>query len=512
MFKRILVANRGEIAVRIIRACRELDIESVAVYSEADREALHVKYADYSYPVGPAPSTESYLRIDRIIDAARKSRADAVHPGYGFLAENAEFAHACAEAGIVFLGPSPEVIKQMGDKVNARALMKKARLPVIPGSDDILSSEEEVLETAAAIGYPCVLKAVAGGGGKGLRLVESSDEIRSAYRAARSEAASSFGDSRLYVEKYLERCRHIEVQLLADIYGKVLHLYTRECSIQRRHQKIIEECPPPTIDLRMQKLMGKTAAQGARALGYTGVGTMEFLVDRHKNFYFLEMNTRLQVEHAITERVMGIDLVKAQINVAAGAPLPWSQRQIRPTGHAIECRIYAEDPETDFMPCPGKIEGLRLPEGFGIRNDCGVYEGGDIPIHYDPMIAKLIVWGEERAEAIRRLKRALREYQVRGVKTNIPFHQWMLRHPQFIEGDVYTGFVDEQRGFMAMEQVYPDRHVALASAAIVALHREQERALRMVEKGAAEKSEWREAGRREALQLHSGASSPRNGW
>ena len=512
MFKRILVANRGEIAVRIIRACRELDIESVAVYSEADRDALHVKYADYSYPVGPAPSTESYLRIDRIIDAARKSRADAIHPGYGFLAENADFARACDEAGIVFLGPSPEVIKQMGDKVNARALMKKARLPVIPGSEDILSSEEEVFETAAAIGYPCVLKAVAGGGGKGLRLVESSDEIRSAYRAARSEAASSFGDSRLYVEKYLDRCRHIEVQLLADIYGKVLHLYTRECSIQRRHQKIIEECPAPTIDTRMQKAMGKTAAQGARALGYTGVGTMEFLVDREKNFYFLEMNTRLQVEHAITERVVGIDLVKAQINVAAGTPLPWSQRQIRTTGHAIECRIYAEDPETDFMPCPGRIEGLRLPEGFGIRNDCGVYEGADIPIHYDPMIAKLIVWGEDRAEALRRLKRALREYQVRGVKTNIPFHQWLLRHPQFIEADVHTGFVDEQRGFMTMQEVYPDRHVALASAAIVALHREQERALRMVEKGAAEKSEWRETGRREALQLPAGVSHPRNRW
>ncbi len=509
MFKRILVANRGEIAVRIIRACRELDIESVAVYSEADREALHVKYADYSYLVGPPPSTESYLRIDRIIDVAQKSRADAIHPGYGFLAENPAFAQASEEAGVVFLGPSPEIIKQMGDKVNARALMKKAGLPVIPGSEDILNSEEEVLETAEAIGYPCVLKAVAGGGGKGLRRVESSNEVSSAYRAARSEAASSFGDSRLYVEKYLERCRHIEVQLLADIYGKVLHLFTRECSIQRRHQKIIEECPAPTIETRMQRTMGKTAAQGARALNYTGVGTMEFLVDRHKNFYFLEMNTRLQVEHAITERVVGIDLVKAQISVAAGTPLPWSQRQIRTTGHAIECRIYAEDPETDFMPCPGKIEGLRLPEGFGIRNDCGVYEGAEIPIHYDPLIAKLIVWGEDRPEAIRRLKRALREYQVRGVKTNIPFHQWILRHPQFIEGDLYTGFVDDQRGYMTMDQVYPDRHVALASAAIVALHREQERALQMVEKEATETSEWRDAGRREALQPH---ASPTRGW
>ena len=364
MFKRILVANRGEIAVRIIRACRELDIESVAVYSEADRDALHVKYADYSYPVGPAPSAESYLRIDRIIDAARKSRAEAIHPGYGFLAENPAFARACGEAGLVFLGPAPDVIKQMGDKVHARALMKKAGLPVIPGSDDILSSEEEVLETAEAIGYPCVLKAVAGGGGKGLRLVESGNEVRSAFRAVRSEAASSFGDSRLYVEKYLERCRHIEVQLLADIYGKVLHLFTRECSIQRRHQKIIEECPAPSIDVRMQKAMGKTAAQGAKALKYTGVGTMEFLVDRQKNFYFLEMNTRLQVEHAITERVMGIDLVKAQINVAAGMPLPWSQRQIQGAGHAIECRIYAEDPRDRLHALSRQDRGAAPARGL----------------------------------------------------------------------------------------------------------------------------------------------------
>lgn len=500
MFKRILVANRGEIAVRIIRACRELNIETVAVYSEADREALHVKYADYSYPIGPAPSVESYLRIDRVLEVAKRSKAEAVHPGYGFLAENADFARQCAATGVVFLGPAPEVIEQMGDKVAARAIMKKAGLPVIPGSDDILHSEEEVLETALAIGYPFVLKAVAGGGGKGLRLVQSEKEVRSAYRAVRSEAASSFGDARLYIEKYLERCRHIEVQILADQFGKVLHLFNRECSIQRRHQKIIEECPAPNLDTRIQKAMGKTAAQGGKAIRYTGVGTMEFLVDQEKNFYFLEMNTRLQVEHAITERVVGIDLVQAQLNVADGKPLPWSQRQIRAAGHAIECRIYAEDPETDFMPSPGKIEGLRLPQGFGIRNDCGVYEGAEIPIHYDPMIAKLIVWGEDREEAMRRLRRALREYQVRGVKTNISFHQWMLRHPQFVKGEFHTGFVDEQRPFMRMEQVYPHRHVALASAAIVALNREQERALKLVEKGAAEKSEWRDAGKREGLQ------------
>lgn len=500
MFKRILVANRGEIAVRIIRACRELDIETVAVYSEADREALHVKYADYSYPIGPAPSTQSYLSIDRIIEVARKSGAEAIHPGYGFLAENAALARRCMEIGVVFIGPAPEVIEEMGDKVRARAVMKQAGVPIIPGSDDILHSEEEVLEAAAHIGYPFVLKAVAGGGGKGLRLVRSEKEVRSAYRAVGSEAASSFGDSRLYIEKYLDRCRHIEVQILADNYGHVLHLFNRDCSIQRRHQKIIEECPAPGLDPKVQKNMGKTSAQGAKAIRYSGVGTLEFLVDPNKHFYFLEMNTRLQVEHPITERVVGIDLVKAQINVAAGDKLPWSQRQIRAAGHAIECRIYAEDPDTDFMPSPGRIEGLRLPEGFGIRNDCGVYEGAEIPIYYDPMIAKLIVWGENREETVLRLRRALREYQVRGIKTNIPFHQWILRHPLFLSGDVHTGFVDQQRPLMAREEVYPDRHVALASAAIVALHREQERTLRMVEKGATEKSSWGEANRRESLR------------
>ncbi|MEK7341049.1 MAG: biotin carboxylase N-terminal domain-containing protein, partial [Candidatus Binatota bacterium] len=370
MFKRILIANRGEIAVRIIRVCRELDIESIAIYSDADRDSLHVKYADYSYPIGPAPSIESYLAIDRIIEVAKKSGAEAIHPGYGFLAENSEFARRCKENGIVFIGPSPEIIEQMGDKVRARAIMKAAGIPVVPGSEGVLSSEEEVTRVAGTIGYPFMLKAVAGGGGKGLRMVRSPREIPSAYRAVRSEAASSFGDPRLYIEKYLDRPRHVEVQILADQYGKVVHLYDRECSIQRRHQKIIEECPAPALDYKTRRNIGRIAIQGARAVRYVGVGTLEFLLDRDKNFYFLEMNTRLQVEHAVTERVVGIDLVKAQIEVAAGAYLPWRQRHISLTGHAIECRIYAEDPENDFMPCPGKIEGLRLPEGLGVRNDC----------------------------------------------------------------------------------------------------------------------------------------------
>ena len=510
MFKRILIANRGEIAVRIIRVCRELDIETVVVYSEADRHSLHVKYADYAYLIGPPPSVQSYLAIDRILEAAKKSGAEAIHPGYGFLAENGEFARRCQENGIVFIGPSPEVIEQMGDKVKARAIMKAAGIPVVPGSDGFLSSEEEVVRAVEAIGYPFMLKAVAGGGGKGLRLVRSAGEIASAYRAVRSEAASSFDDPRLYIEKYLDRPRHVEIQILADQYGKVVHLYDRECSIQRRHQKIIEECPAPGLDHRTRRNLGKVAIQGARAVRYVGVGTLEFLLDRDRNFYFLEMNTRLQVEHAVTERVVGIDLVKAQIEVAAGGYLPWRQRHISPTGHAIECRIYAEDPENDFMPCPGKIEGLRLPEGLGVRNDCGVYEGAEVPIYYDPMIAKLIIWGENRIEAILRMRRALREYQIRGIKTNIPFHQWILRHPRFMVGDFNTGFIDDEYRFMQKEELYPHKDVALASAAIAALHREQERALRLLEKGAAENSQWRERGKRASLRVVS--NLPGRGW
>jgi acetyl-CoA carboxylase biotin carboxylase subunit len=508
MFKRILIANRGEIAVRITRACRELDIETVAVYSEADRESLHVKYADHAYPIGPAPSAQSYLAIDRIIGVAKKSRAEAIHPGYGFLAENAGFAQRCKDEGIVFIGPSPEVIGQMGDKVKARQIMKAAGVPVVPGSDGILNSEEEVLKTAEAVGYPFMLKAVAGGGGKGLRLVRSAREVRSAFRAVRSEAASSFGDPRLYVEKFIERPRHVEIQILADKYGRVIHLYDRECSIQRRHQKVLEESPAPGLDDRTRRRIGRIAIQGARAVGYVGAGTLEFLLDQEQNFYFLEMNTRLQVEHAVTERVVGIDLVKAQIEIAAGGYLPWRQRHIIQTGHAIECRIYAEDPENDFMPYPGRIEGLRLPEGMGLRNDCGVYEGAEVPIYYDPMIAKLITWGENRVEAILRMRRALREYQVRGIKTNIAFNQWILRHPRFMSGDFSTSFIDEEYRSTSKEEVYPHKEIALASAAIAALHREHERTLGLLTKKANEPSQWRDQGKKDSLR----AAGPRRGW
>jgi acetyl-CoA carboxylase biotin carboxylase subunit len=499
MFKRILIANRGEIAVRIVRTCRELDIETVAVYSEADRDSLHVKYADFAFPIGPAPSLESYLSIDRILDAARKSGADAVHPGYGFLAENSEFARRCAEKGLVFIGPSPEAIEQMGDKVKARTIMKAAGVPVVPGSDGVLNTEEEVLQAAVAIGYPLMLKAVAGGGGKALRHVRSPREVPAAYRAVRSEATSSFGDPRLYLERYLEHPRHVEVQVLADQSGKVIHLYDRECSIQRRHQKIIEECPAPALDDRTRRSLGRIAIKGARAVGYVGAGTLEFLLDRNNDVYFLEMNTRLQVEHAVTERVIGIDLVKAQIEVAAGVHLPWRQRHIHPTGHAIECRIYAEDPENDFMPYPGKIEALRLPEGLGVRNDCGVYEGAEVSIYYDPMIAKLIVWGENRVEAILRMRRALREYQVRGIKTNIPFHQWIVRHPRFLAGEFDTGFIDSEYRFAGKEENYPHREIALASAAIAALYRQQEAGLRLLGRESPEKSRWRETGKKQFL-------------
>jgi acetyl-CoA carboxylase biotin carboxylase subunit len=510
MFKRILIANRGEIAVRIARACRELDIETVAVYSDADRESLHVKYADYAYPIGPAPSVKSYLAANRILEVAKRSRAEAVHPGYGFLAENAQFARSCKQEGVVFIGPPAGVIDQMGDKVKARQIMKAAGVPVVPGSEGILTSEEEVRKTAEDVGYPCMLKAVAGGGGKGLRLVRSAREIRSAYRAVGSEAASSFGDPRLYVEKYIERPRHIEIQVLADQYGRVIHLYDRECSIQRRHQKIIEESPAPGLDDRTRRRIGRIAIQGARAVGYVGAGTLEFLLDQERNFYFLEMNTRLQVEHAVTERVVGIDLVKAQIEIAAGGYLPWRQRHITQTGHAIECRIYAEDAENDFMPCPGKIEGLRLPEGLGVRNDCGVYEGAEVPIYYDPMIAKLIAWGENRVEAILRIRRALREYQVRGIKTNISFHQWIVRHPRFRSGDFSTAFIDEEYRNMNKEDVYPHKEIALASAAIAALHHEHENTLGLLAKGAAEPSKWREQGKRTALRM--APQFVRRGW
>ncbi|HTJ08521.1 MAG TPA: acetyl-CoA carboxylase biotin carboxylase subunit [Candidatus Binataceae bacterium] len=445
MFKRILIANRGEIAVRVIRACRDLGVETVAVYSEVDRAALHVREADYAVAVGPAPASESYLKTERILEAAKKTGAEAIHPGYGFFSENAGFASAVAAAGLVFIGPSPEAIKAMGDKVEARKAMAAAGVPVVPGSPGTLAGEAEVRAAAAKIGYPIMLKAAAGGGGKGLRFVEKESELTSAIRAVGGEAKSSFGDARIYVEKYLSRPRHIEFQVFADRAGKTVHVFERECSIQRRHQKVVEESPSPFITPVMRRAMGEVAVKAAQAVGYVGAGTIEFLADADRNFYFLEMNTRIQVEHAITEMVTGVDLVKAQIEVAAGAPLPFSQKDLSQHGWALECRIYAEDPAAGFVPAPGRIDTLRWPSGPGVRNDAGVYAGAEVPVFYDPMISKLVVWGRDRTEAIARMRRALGEFVIAGeLTTNLDFHRWLMHHPVFLGGDYDTNFIEHE--------------------------------------------------------------------
>ena len=473
MFKRVLIANRGEIAVRVIRACRELGIETVAVYSDADRSALHVQYADHAYPIGPAPSSESYLVVEKILDAAKKSGADAIHPGYGFLSERAPFSKACTEAGITFIGPQPEAIEKMGDKVTARAIMQEAQVPVVPGTN-VLGAENEVIAAAEKIGFPVMFKASAGGGGKGMRLVEKKEDVLSALRGVRSEAKSSFGDDRMYMEKFVEKPRHVEVQVLGDTHGNIIHLYERECSLQRRHQKVIEESPSTAIDQDVRERMGKVAVEAARAVNYVGAGTVEFLVDAQQNFYFLEMNTRIQVEHPITELVTGVDLVKAQIEIATGEPLAIRQHEVQQRGWAIECRIYAEDPARDFFPSPGKIQILRTPGGYGIRDDSGVYEGWEVPIHYDPMISKLCTYGRTRDEAIQRMLRALQEYTVEGIITNIPFHRWALTHPRFVSGDLDTGFIPQEYAGLPEEEDHLRHEIILAAAALAAYHKDKE--------------------------------------
>jgi acetyl-CoA carboxylase biotin carboxylase subunit len=442
MFRKILIANRGEIAVRVVRACREMNISPVAIYSDADAAALHVRLADEAYRVGAAPSSESYLRIDRIVEIAKQCGAEAVHPGYGFLSENAEFARACEAAGIVFVGPPPAAMELMGSKTNARRAAIEAGAPVVPGTTEPLASVDEAHEAAARFGYPVMLKAAAGGGGKGMRLVAREDDLKSSFETARSEAQSAFGDSSVYLEKAVERPRHIEIQIFADSHGNFAHLGERECSIQRRHQKVIEECPSPINDATLRARMGEAAIRVARAAGYVGAGTVEFLVsDVTRDFYFLEMNTRLQVEHPVTELVTGIDLVREQINVAAGARLSFTQDEIEWRGHAIECRVYAEDPENSFMPSPGRITHLRLPQGAGVRDDGGVYEGAEVSIYYDPLISKLSAWGRTREEAIDRLRRALDEYAVGGIRTTLPFFREVVRDAEFIEGKLDTGFI-----------------------------------------------------------------------
>jgi len=442
MFRKILIANRGEIAVRIIRACREMGIASVAVYSDVDRAALHVSKADEAYHIGPAPAAESYLRMDKILDVARRSGAEAIHPGYGFLSENARFAQACAEAGVKFIGPTAASMEMMGSKTRARQEMEKAGVPLVPGTSRGLNSLEEAEQVAVRIGYPVMLKAAAGGGGKGMRLVHHASELRSALEAARSEAQRAFGDEEVYIEKAIVNPRHIEMQVLADEHGNTIWLGERECSIQRRHQKVLEEAPSPIVDGDMRRRMGEVAVRVAQAASYTNAGTVEFLVDQNKNFYFLEMNTRLQVEHPVTELITGLDLVHLQIHIAAGEKLPFLQHDVELRGHAIECRIYAEDPDNNYFPSPGKVTLLLPPAGPGLRHDSGTYEGWTVPIDYDPLLAKIIGFGSDRKQATSRLVRALSEYFVGGIKTNISLFRRILQDEDFIAGRLDTGYLE----------------------------------------------------------------------
>jgi acetyl-CoA carboxylase biotin carboxylase subunit len=468
MFRKVLIANRGEIAIRIIRACRELGIGAVAVYSEADAESLHVRMADEAVCIGPAASAKSYLNIDAVVAAAVSTKAEAVHPGYGFLAENAAFARAVAAAGLTFIGPPAEAMETMGSKTSARRAAIEAGVPIVPGTVEALNSVAEAEQTAEEFGYPVMLKAAAGGGGKGMRLVGNHDELRSAFETAQTEAAAAFGDSSLYLEKAVERPRHIEIQVFADNHGNVVHLGERECSIQRRHQKVIEECPSPINDPDLRRRMGEEAGKIARAVDYTGAGTVEFLLsDTTREFYFLEMNTRLQVEHPVTELVTGFDLVREQFSVAAGAPLSFTQNDVTWTGHAIECRIYAEDPANNFFPSPGTITHLQEPLGPGVRVDSGVRRLSEVSIHYDPMIAKLAVWGRTRNEAIDRLRRALDEYEVAGITTTLPFFREIVRDQEFIDARLDTGFISRFNERQTPPQISTeDTDLAIIAAAL----------------------------------------------
>jgi acetyl-CoA carboxylase biotin carboxylase subunit len=500
MFKKILIANRGEIACRVIRACREMKIATVAVYSDADADAMHVRVADEAFHIGPSPSSESYLRWEKIINVAKNSGAEAIHPGYGFLSENAEFVREVTKQGITFIGPPPEAMESMGGKMSARKIAIAAGVPVVPGTTEPLSSYEDAKVTAAKFGYPVMLKASAGGGGKGMRLVIDETELRNALEASQSEALASFGDDAVYIEKAVVRPRHIEIQVFSDKHGNHVHLGERECSIQRRHQKVIEEAPSPINSAELRAEMGACAVKVAKAVDYVGAGTVEFLVsDLDRSFYFLEMNTRLQVEHPVTELVTGVDLVREQIRVAWGEQLSFTQDDIVLQGHAIECRVYAEDPENNFLPSPGKITRLRVPHGPGVRDDGGVYEGAEVSIYYDPMISKFAVHGKDRAEAIDRMRRALMEYEIGGIKTTLPFFREIMEDEEFIAGKLDTGFIprfNERKKPAELSEAARD--LAMIGAAL-AYSKKQKSTSTVENDGGSKSSKWALSGRAAAM-------------
>jgi len=499
MFQKILIANRGEIAVRILRACRELGIPSAAVFSDADRASLHVRLADEAYPIGPAPSRESYLRIDKLMDVARRAGCDALHPGYGFLAENPALPRACADAGITFIGPSADAMENLGSKTSGRQLARRCDVPTVPGALEPIADPAEAHTLARSMGFPVVLKAVAGGGGKGMRVVAHEADFPAAWRDAGSEALNAFGDARLYLEKFLVKPRHVEIQVLADHHGRVVSLGERECSVQRRHQKVAEEAPSAIVTPDLRRKMGEAAVRLVRAGGYTNAGTVEFLLDAALNFYFLEVNTRLQVEHTVTEQVTGLDLVKLQIAIAAGHRLPFAWESITPRGHAMEVRLYAEDPANHFFPSPGKILSRRLPTGPGIRLDDGVYEGWTVPPDYDPLLSKLIAWGNSREETIARLRRALDEFAVTGIRTNASLFRRILVEPDFLRGEIHTTWLDEL--LQASPAASSNSHAGAERAALIAaaLWQASQDSSDAAPKADASPSRWKIEGRRRQM-------------